>query len=232
MTIRETDNTMPRREARRRSAGLPIHVLVVDDHPAVRRGVRQLLEEQPDLAVLGEAGSAMEAVGDLARWVDVAVVDYHLGGRDGLWLARELRRGPRAPRVLVYSAFADHALTVAAIIAGADGLLSKQALGEELCAAIRRVASGRQHLPAVPGSLTGALRGRLARREQAVFDMLLHGLPAEATASRLGIAPPEIEARREAILAVIAPKLGPSSPRLHAPFDYQRERRRPRHRAA
>src|SRR5205823_12548768 len=119
---------------------------------------------------------------------EVAVIDYHLGGCDGLWLARELQRRPRSPRVLIYSAFADHPLTVAAITAGAHGLLSKEALAEELCVAIRRLAGGRQHFPTVPASLTRTLRARLGRRDQAVFDMLLHGIPAQHIAARLGIA--------------------------------------------
>lgn len=222
----------PRHRALRRSAGLPIHVLVVDDHPAVRRGIKLLISEQPDLATIGEAVDALEAVGELARWADVAVIDYHLGGRDGLWLARELQRYRRPPRVLIYSAFADHTLTVAAIIAGADGLLSKAALDQELCAAIRRLAGGRPHFPAVPGSLVRVLRAQLGRRDQAIFDALLHGIPAQGVAAHLGIATALLEARREAIVEAIAPKAGLGTPRVRAPLDYDRPRRRPRPRAA
>lgn len=233
MQIQTASSPVPRHRASRRSAGLPIHVLLVDDHPAVRRGIKLLISEQPDLATIGEAAHAFEATGEVARWADVAVVDYHLGGRDGLWLARELQHRPRPPRVLIYSAFADYALTVAAIVAGADGLLSKSALDQELCAAIRRLAGGRQHFPAVPGSLVRALRTQLGRRDQAIFDMLLHGIPADEVAARLGIAWPLLEARREAILEAIAPKAGrPGIPRARAPLDYDRPRRRPRHRAA
>jgi DNA-binding NarL/FixJ family response regulator len=233
MPAQTASNSVPRHRAYRRSAGLPIHVLLVDDHPAVRRGIRLLISEQPDLLTIGEATDAFEAAGEVARWADVAVVDYHLGARDGLWLAGELRRHPRPPRVLIYSAFADHALTVAAIIAGADGLLSKSALDQELCTAIRRLAGGRQHFPAVPGSLARVLRAQVGRRDQAIFDMLLHGVPAEELCAQLGISSALLEARREAILDAIAPKAGrPGIPRAHAPLDYDRPRRRPRHRAA
>ncbi|MGN6168110.1 MAG: response regulator [Solirubrobacteraceae bacterium] len=233
MPIETANRSVPRQRACRRSAGLPIHVLLVDDHPAVRRGIKLLISEQPDLTTIGEADNAVEAVGEEARWADVAVIDYHLGGRDGLWLARELQRRPRPPRVLIYSAFADQALTVAAIIAGADGLLSKTALDQELCAAIRRLAGGRQHFAAVPGSVARVLRAQLGHRDQAIFDMLLHGIPAEVVAARLGIASTLVEARREAILEAIAPRTHPRGiPRPHAPLDYDRARRRPRYRAA
>ena len=87
--------------------GRPIQVLLVDDHPAVRYGVGRLIAEEPDLSKIGEASSASEATSELARWVDVAVIDYHLGGRDGLWLAQEIKQRPSPPAVLIYSAFAD-----------------------------------------------------------------------------------------------------------------------------
>lgn len=232
MPIQTANTSVPRHRACRRSAGLPIHVLLVDEHPAVRRGIKLLISEQPDLATIGEADNAIEAAGEAARWADVAVIDYHLGGRDGLWLARELQRHPQPPRVLIYSAFADHALTVAAIIAGADGLVSKAALDQELCAAIRRLARGRQHFPAVPGSLARVLRAQLGRREKAIFDMLMHGIAAEEIAARLGIDPALLQARRQAILETIAPKVDPPGiPRPRAPLDYDRPRRRPRYRA-
>ena len=91
----------------------PIHnehrtqVLLVDDHPAVRYGVRRLINEQPDLVTVAEAGSAFEAASRLGRWVQVAVIDYHLGDGDGLSLALEIKRRPSPPAVLIYSAFAE-----------------------------------------------------------------------------------------------------------------------------
>ena len=97
-------------------------------------GVRRLLAAEPDMLVVSEAADTTEAIHG-ADGVDVAVVDYHLGDRDGLWLTGFLRRLDPAPRVLIYSAFSDEALAVAAMIAGADGLLSKSAIGEELCLA-------------------------------------------------------------------------------------------------
>jgi DNA-binding NarL/FixJ family response regulator len=61
----------------------PIHVLLVDDHPAVRHGIRQLIADQPDMVMIAEHGSATSDTSAVARWADVAVVDFHLGDRDG-----------------------------------------------------------------------------------------------------------------------------------------------------
>jgi two-component system, NarL family, response regulator DevR len=214
--------------APRRSGGLPIHVLLVDDHPAVRHGIRQLLATQSDLLTIAEAASASAATGELARWVDVAVIDYHLGDRDGLWLTQQIKQQPTAPPVLIYSAFADLPLAIAAIVAGADGLLSKSAIAEELCIAIRRLFHGRQYLPAIPDSIAGALRSRLEPRDQSTFSMLIHGLSPAEISSRLGLSRAELEARRRAMLQAIAPKAarGGGGEPATAPLDYDRSTRR------
>jgi CheY-like chemotaxis protein len=83
-------------------------VLVLDDHPAVRWGLVQLLEDQHDLTVAGVATNAEAAVEQAEqREVDVAVVDYHLGGRNGLWATRKLKALARPTAVVVFSAFAN-----------------------------------------------------------------------------------------------------------------------------
>ena len=214
--------------APRRSAGLPIHVVLVDDHPAVRHGVRQLISSQDDLVTIAEAGRASQATADLARWADVAVIDYHLGGRDGLWLTQEIKQRPSPPPVLLYSAFADATLAAAASVAGADGVLSKTALADEVTIAIRRLFHGRQYLPAIPEPSVAALRARLTPNDQAIFSMLIHGLERSEVAARFGITVPELDARRRQIVRAIAPNAAsmalpdPSRARL----DYDRPRRR------
>ena len=80
----------------------PIRLLVVDDHPAVRRGLSELLEDQPDFRVIAAVGTAEDAMTVAEREVfDVAVVDYQLPGRNGLWVSRKLKRLPHPPRVLI-----------------------------------------------------------------------------------------------------------------------------------
>jgi two-component system response regulator DevR len=217
--------------AARRSGGLPIHVLVVDDHAAVRYGIRQMLATQDDLITIADTASASEATSDLARWADVAVIDYHLRAHDGLWLTEQIKAQPSAPRVLIYSAFADAALTVAAIVAGADGLLSKTALGEELCVVIRRLFGGRSYFPVPPPSVVAAMSSQLEPQDRAILTMLTHGLAPAEISSRLGLTAAELDLRRKAIVRTIAPKA--SRLRLvasaHAPLDYERARRRRRY---
>ena len=76
----------------------PLRVLVVDDHPAVRMGLRELFEDQPDFVVVAAVDSADAAMALAEREpIDVAVVDYQLGSRNGLWLSRKLKRLPQPP---------------------------------------------------------------------------------------------------------------------------------------
>jgi len=202
----------------------PTGVLVVDDHPAVRLGVRRLIEDQPDMVVVGEAASAEEALGRLDPLPDVVVADYHLGGaRNGLWLTRRLCGLRRAPSVLIYSAFADEALAVAAIVAGADGLLGKRSLGGELCNVIRRLAHGRRSLPAITRSISQAMGSRLGPRDEAVFGLLLHGVDPEEILERLGMKAGELAASRARILRAVAPRIGDPDvlPGEHMPLDYE-----------
>ena len=217
--------------APRRSGGLPIHLLLVDDHPAVRHGIRQLLAAQADIVTIAEASSASAATSELARWVDLAIVDYHLGGRDGLWLTEQIKQRRSPPPVLIYSAFADAALAAAAIVAGADGMLRKTALTDELHIAVRRLFHGRQYFPTIPKALAATLRARLERRDQAVFSMLIEGIAAAEISARLGITPAELEARREPIVRAIAPSWGTASlsARAPAPLDYGRPHHRQRY---
>jgi DNA-binding NarL/FixJ family response regulator len=166
----------------------PIRLLVVDDHPAVRRGLRELLEEQPDFEIVETSPAAKEALSIAERTrVDVAVVDYQLSGRNGLWLSRKLKRLGTPPRVLIYSAYSDGLLAAAAVVAEADGLVSKGGLGSELTEAIRAVADGRAVLPTLPWRVAELVRQRLDDREQAVYGMLLAGISVADIARTLGL---------------------------------------------
>ena len=109
-----------------------IRLLVVEDHPVVRLGLVQLLEGQLDFSVEVACIDAEGAVAEAELLgVDVAIVDYHLGGRNGLWACRRLKQLAQAPRVIVFSAFANDHLATCCAVAGADGVLSKGVLGSE-----------------------------------------------------------------------------------------------------
>jgi DNA-binding NarL/FixJ family response regulator len=174
----------------------PIRLLVVDDHPAVRRGLSELLADQPDFRVIGAAASAEEAMAIAEREsLDVAVVDYQLPGRNGLWVSRKLKRREAPPRVLIYSAYYDGLLAAAAVVAQADGLVSKGGLGSDLCDAVRTVAGGRSSFPTVPWQLAGTMRRRLGDEEQAIFGMSLAGLTPAEIAQTLGLFAAGLESR-------------------------------------
>jgi DNA-binding NarL/FixJ family response regulator len=214
--------------APRRTAGRPLRILLVDDHPAVRYGICQLLSGQDEGITIVEAGAATRETVDLARWLDVAVVDYHLGDRDGLWLTQQIKRLSSPPPVLIYSAFADPTLAAAAIVAGADGLVRKTAVAAELYIAIRRLFHGRAYFPTVPRALAIALGSRLERRERAIFWMLIQGVGPQEICSQLSITSAELQRHRSSMVDAIAPHAGVASltARTSAPLDYRRPRRR------
>jgi DNA-binding NarL/FixJ family response regulator len=205
--------------------GRPIRVLLVDDHPAVRLEVRKLINDQPD--IVAEARSAEDALSYLEEGDDVAVLDYQLGGgRDGLRATRRLKRREGRLRALIYSAFADSALAVASLVAGADGLLSKASLGAELSDAIRRLAGGRQSLPAIPLSVARAMRSQLRPSDQAIFGMLLAGVEPDEIAERLAIRLDELDDRRGSMLHALAPAAASSVPdNARAPLAYEPRKR-------
>jgi DNA-binding NarL/FixJ family response regulator len=181
-----------------------IRVLVVDDHPAVRLGLRKLLEVEPDFALVGVVETAEAGISLAERErIDVAVVDYHLGSRDGLWVSRMLKRLPDPARVVIYSAYADGPLAVACVVAEADALVGKGGVGAELCEAIRSVARGRRLLPMVPHPLAAMMRDALDHPDQAILGMLLAGIDPAEIASTLDISRADLESRQWALLRKI-----------------------------
>jgi DNA-binding NarL/FixJ family response regulator len=205
MTVRSFDIRASRRADDGRALGGAIRVLVVDDHAAVRMGLGGLLEDHLDVELVATAASAREALADAARVApDVAVVDYHLDDSDGLTLCRALKRLPRPPRVLVYSAYADGALAAAAVVAGADGVVSKGTLGEEVVRTIRVLAHGRRAIPPIPRAVQRSLRARLEPTDQAILGMLLQGIAPSEIADVLSISPSRLESRRAAMLRTLA----------------------------
>jgi DNA-binding NarL/FixJ family response regulator len=205
-----TEMPAPTEDSRQRDAGdgraigtaaRPIRVQVVDDHQAVRRGLVELLEDQPDMQVTGVSATATAAIAQAGcGQIDVAVLDYHLGGRNGLWLSRKLRLLSRAPRVVIYSAYANDHLAASCAVANVDAVLNKGGLGSELCDAIRAVARGRRLLPRVPRPLADTLSRRLTDAEQPIFGMLLSGIAREEICQILRISPAELASRETTML--------------------------------
>ncbi len=215
------------------SASGLVRVLLVDDHPAVRLGIKRVLEDEYDIVLAASTATAREALTTAdASPVDVAIVDFELGGENGLTLARTLSKLPRPPRILIYTAYADVTMTLGAIVAGADGLLSKASFGDELCHVIRTLAHGRRHFPAVTRPVAEGVLARLDPREQAITGMLIHGLDPATISQTLNITDAELNAQRWNILRALTAQ--PSSdtgllpsPRRHTLLDYDRLLRQP-----
>ena len=172
-------------------------LLVVDDHAAVRGGLSALLADEPDLEPVAAAAGAREAL-ELARELrpDVAIVDFQLGDRDGLTLCRQLKELPSPVRVLLYSAFADGPLALAAVIAGADGVVHKSALAEHLCRAIRTVAGGGGAVPPISPAAHATVAECLEPDDLPILAMLVAGTEPDEIAGVLGVTPEWLEARR------------------------------------
>ena len=176
------------------SVRVVIRVLVVDDHPTIRAGVRVSLRGEPGLLAVGTADSVDTAV-TAARSMsaDVVLLDVHLPGGGGLYAARRLKGLPKPPGVLLFTAFADDSLLVPALIAGADGILGKEAGGEALFEAIRRVHGHGRVLRQPSVQEIHAVMGRLDVDDQPIAAMLLDGasLPEVAATLRLDVAKAE-----------------------------------------
>ncbi|WP_328461813.1 response regulator transcription factor [Streptomyces sp. NBC_00448] len=169
----------------------PIRLLLADDHPVVRAGLRAVLETEPGLVVVAEAATAEEAVTRAVRGdIDVVLMDLQFGkGMNGAEATAAITARPGAPRVLVVTTYDTDADTLPAIEAGATGYLLKDAPPEELAAAVRTAAAGRTTLAAtVADRLMHRLRtpgATLTRRETEVLALVAKGLSNGAVGDRL-----------------------------------------------
>ncbi|MFD8454001.1 MULTISPECIES: response regulator [Streptomyces] len=169
----------------------PIRLLLADDHPVVRAGLRAVLETEPGLEVVAEAATAEEAVARAAHGdVDVVLMDLQFGkGMNGAEATAAIAARPGAPRVLIVTTYDSDADTLPAIEAGATGYLLKDAPPEDLADAVRTAAAGRTALaPAVADRLMNRLRTpgtTLTRRETEVLALVAGGLSNQAIGHRL-----------------------------------------------
>jgi DNA-binding NarL/FixJ family response regulator len=169
------------------AAGKPIAVFLLDDHEVVRRGVRDLLEAEPDITVVGEAGTAASALARIpALRPDVAVLDVRLPDGDGVTVCREIRS--RMPEVacLMLTSFGDEEALLDAVMAGAAGYVLKQIRGTDLVGAVRTVAAGQSMLDSkAAGQLMARLRDKrperdplagLTAQERKILELIGEGL--------------------------------------------------------
>ena len=142
------------------SPGAPLRILVVDDHEVVRRGLASVIARREELQVVGEAGTAAEAVKLAQELVpDVVVMDVRLPDGSGVEACREIRSHRPETRVLMLTSYSDEDAVMGAIMAGAAGYLLKQIGSEELLRAIEQVGAGQSLLdPTVTGRLLDRIR--------------------------------------------------------------------------
>ena len=176
-----------------------ISVFLLDDHEVVRRGVRDLLEAEPDIQVVGEAGTASSALARIpALRPDVAVLDVRLPDGDGVSVCREIRSRLPGVACLMFTAFSSDQVLLDSIMAGAAGYVLKQVRGSDLVGAVRTAASGQSLLDSRAASkvMTRLLDGpgqpdplaRLTPHEYSVLSLIGEGLTNRQIGERLFIA--------------------------------------------
>jgi DNA-binding NarL/FixJ family response regulator len=180
-----------------------IRVAIIDDHPAVRRGLRTFLELADGLEVTGEAadGPAALALIESSR-PDVVLLDMVLPGMDGVEVLHELRRRELTARVLIVTSFTDRSRLLPAVRAGARGYLSKDVDPNALVAAVRAVAAGHLLLePSAADALTGPPTDAvLTAREREVLALIAEGRPNREIARELVVAEKTVKTHVSSIL--------------------------------
>jgi two-component system response regulator DevR len=182
-----------------RSCSVTIRIFLVDDHEIVRRGIADLIEDEPDLLVVGEAASVSEAMARVPKTkVDVAVLDVRMPDGNGVELCRDLRSVVPDLNCLMLTSYADDEALFDAIMAGASGFVLKQVLGNDLINAVRTVGLGGSLLdPRTTAALLGRIRRRreesdplstLSDQERAVLDLIGEGLTNRQISERMHLA--------------------------------------------
>ena len=179
----------------------PIRIFLLDDHEIVRRGLRDLFETEEDLLVVGEAGTAAEALTRIpATSPHVAVLDVRLGEgqADGVEVCRDIRSTHPEVACLILTSFADDEALFSAIMAGAAGYMLKQVRGDDLVDAVRRVAQGQSLLdPGVTARVLQRLRtpqapedhlSVLTDQERRILDLIAEGLTNRQIGERMFLA--------------------------------------------
>ena len=176
-----------------------IGVFLLDDHEIVRMGVRELLEAEPYIRVVGEAGTAAAALARIpALRPDVAVLDMRLPDGDGVEVCREVRSAMPEVACLILTSFGDDEALFNAVMAGAAGYVLKQIRGTDLVSAVRTVAAGESMLdPQAAGKLMARLRDQrkkidplasLSPQERRILELIGEGLTNRQIGERMFLA--------------------------------------------
>ena len=182
-----------------RTATEPIRVYLLDDHEVVRRGIKDLLEGEGDIVVVGESGLAQEAARRIpALRPDVAILDGRLPDGTGIDVCREIRSQDPSINALILTSYDDDDALFSAIMAGASGYVLKQIRGTDLVDTVRRVAAGQSMLdPAVTAQVLDRLRSgpksdpaldQLTSQELKILELIAQGMTNRQIAGSLFLA--------------------------------------------
>ncbi len=184
-------------------------ILLVDDHPFMRAGLAQLIDRQPDLMVCGEAGNAADAARELSKSaVDLVLTDLTMPGRGGLEFIKDLQASRPGLPVLVVSMHDEVIYAERALRAGARGYIMKEAGGENLLLAIRRILSGEVYVsPKMSARILDTFSGRkprgssspiekLSDREFEIFQLIGQGKSTRDIARQLNLSPKTVDVHR------------------------------------
>ena len=175
---------------------------MLDDEPVARSGLAAVLRGEPGLVPVA-ATAPDNGVLEVVRRADphVVVLNVHLPAIDELVLTRRMKRQKDAPAVVLYAREPDDTLHVAASLAGADGVVSRHDGPEVLFDAIRMAARGELTPPAVPPTVRAEVIAQLEEADLPIFSMLLDATPPAEVAPLVGLTPPELSRRIEAMLS-------------------------------
>ncbi|MEW2567289.1 response regulator transcription factor [Streptomyces sp. NPDC047070] len=202
-------------DSERKGPDSPIRVFLLDDHEVVRRGVHDLLNDEPDITVVGEAGTVEQALVRVpALRPQVAVLDVRLPDGDGVTVCRELRSRMPDLACLMLTSFDDEEALLDSIMAGASGYVLKQIKGADLVSAVRTVAAGQSLLdPSATARLMARLRAGdqpkeepdalpgLTEREREILALIGEGLTNRQIGQRLFLAEKTVKNHISRLLA-------------------------------
>jgi DNA-binding NarL/FixJ family response regulator len=197
--------------------GEKIKLLIADDHAILRQGLRRILEAEPDMSVIGEAGTGADAVKRAKQLKpDVVIMDISMPDQDGIESMRQIVKSGNS-RVLILTVHLEHHVITQAVSAGAAGYLAKDSLDDELVAAVRTVVHGgtvfssnvskrlaeSSQMNGIPGTAVRSLDA-LTSREREVFLLLAEGKSPGEVAETLSVSPKTVHTHRQHIMEKLA----------------------------
>ena len=206
-----------------------MNILIADDHVVVRRGLRQILEAEADMAVAGEAKSGSEVLELLrAQCFDVAVLDITMPGRGGLDVLHEVRQRYPDLRILILSMHPEERYALRVLKAGAAGYLTKESAPDELITAVRKVAAGGKYVsPSLAERLADEIGSKtdkplhelLSDREHQILCMIANGMAVSGIATELHLGVNTVSTYRARLLSKL--RLSNNAELTHYAIDHR-----------